>query len=296
MSKATPREQVQSTIDWKPLAAWKCCRRAIIASDFSRHVHDTFRVGLIEEKALSVFIALARWTRCATWRRRFGQCGAVMCIPGAWLVKTAGPIAPFTTSGSVSHYFPRSPPFRRDGAVWFPDTVLHDPGLAQQLKMAFRLLAQPGNTLLKEILLFSSLSWLMLRYSKIRRTLNPLPFFRTVAYYRQKCCWMIRQSNNGPLARWLGGDGRTEPVALYLCQFKMLVAFYHTRIRYRLGCRSDNPLDCLALMFAGAAQLIMFGLVMSGANIVTIPTTVFFITTQHIIYALTFADWLLAHG
>ncbi|MBG6245267.1 branched-chain amino acid ABC transporter permease [Candidatus Symbiopectobacterium sp. 'North America'] len=47
-----------------------------------------------------------------------------------------------------------------------------------------------------------------------------------------------------------------------------------------------------ALVFAGAAQLVTLGLVMSGANVVTILITVFFITTQHIIYALTLHDYV----
>lgn len=47
-----------------------------------------------------------------------------------------------------------------------------------------------------------------------------------------------------------------------------------------------------ALVFAGAAQLVTLGLVMSGANVVTILITVFFITTQHIIYALTLREYV----
>lgn len=47
-----------------------------------------------------------------------------------------------------------------------------------------------------------------------------------------------------------------------------------------------------AFVFAGAAQLVTLGLVMSGANVVTILITVFFITTQHIIYSLTLRDYV----
>ena len=54
---------------------------------------------------------------------------------------------------------------------WFPDAVVHDSGLAQQLLLAFTILDQPGNTLLKETLVLSSLTWLMLRYSRTRRAL-----------------------------------------------------------------------------------------------------------------------------
>lgn len=43
-----------------------------------------------------------------------------------------------------------------------------------------------------------------------------------------------------------------------------------------------------AVMFAGAAQLVSLGLVMAGASIWTILITIFFLTSQHLIYALNF--------
>ncbi|MBU3846116.1 MAG: AzlC family ABC transporter permease [Candidatus Acinetobacter avistercoris] len=43
-----------------------------------------------------------------------------------------------------------------------------------------------------------------------------------------------------------------------------------------------------AVLFAGAAQLVSLGLVMSGASFYTIVITVFFISAQHFIYALNF--------
>ena len=42
-----------------------------------------------------------------------------------------------------------------------------------------------------------------------------------------------------------------------------------------------------AVIFAGAAQLVSLGLVMAGASFATIVVTVFFLTAQHFIYALT---------
>lgn len=43
-----------------------------------------------------------------------------------------------------------------------------------------------------------------------------------------------------------------------------------------------------AVIFAGAAQLVSLGLVMSKASFLTIVITVFFLTSQHLIYALNF--------
>ena len=42
-----------------------------------------------------------------------------------------------------------------------------------------------------------------------------------------------------------------------------------------------------AVVFAGAAQLVSLGLVMAGASAATIVITIFFLTAQHFIYALT---------
>ena len=43
-----------------------------------------------------------------------------------------------------------------------------------------------------------------------------------------------------------------------------------------------------AIVFAGAAQLVSLGLVMSHASVFTIMITIFFLTSQHLIYALNF--------
>ena len=43
-----------------------------------------------------------------------------------------------------------------------------------------------------------------------------------------------------------------------------------------------------AIVFAGAAQLVSLGLIMSGASVFTIILTVLFLTSQHLIYALNF--------
>lgn len=42
-----------------------------------------------------------------------------------------------------------------------------------------------------------------------------------------------------------------------------------------------------AIIFAGAAQLVTLGLVVSGAGMLTIIVSVFFITAQHLLYSLT---------
>jgi len=47
-----------------------------------------------------------------------------------------------------------------------------------------------------------------------------------------------------------------------------------------------------AIIFAGAAQLVTLGLTMTGASVLTIIVSVFFITSQHFIYGLTLREFV----
>jgi len=47
-----------------------------------------------------------------------------------------------------------------------------------------------------------------------------------------------------------------------------------------------------AIVFAGAAQLVTLGLTMTGASLLTIVVSVFFITSQHFIYGLTLREFV----
>ncbi len=139
---------------------------------FARHVHETFCIGVIEEGA-----------------QRFYRSGGEHVAPkGDIILVNADDVhtgcSEMESGWAYRAIYPHPDLFRslsRDlqssaGTVpWFPDAVLHDPGLAAQLLMTFNLLSQPGNALLKETLLLSSLTWLMLRHGKTRvapRTLS----------------------------------------------------------------------------------------------------------------------------
>lgn len=139
---------------------------------FSRHVHETFCVGVIEDGA-----------------QRFYRTGAEHVAPkGDIILVNADEVhtgsSELATGWAYRAIYPHPELFRSlsrdvrqaDGQVpWFPEAVLHDPGLAEQLLMTFKLLAQPGNALLKETLLLSSLNWLMLRHSRARGQAGRLP-------------------------------------------------------------------------------------------------------------------------
>lgn len=139
---------------------------------FSRHAHEEFCIGVIERGA-----------------QRFYRSGAEHVAPkGDIILVNADDVH---TGSSVmeggwgyraiyphpSLFFALSKDLQQDkGTIpWFPDAVLHDPGLAQQLRMTFDLLSQSDDALLKETLLLSTLTWLRLRHSKTCRMPHVLP-------------------------------------------------------------------------------------------------------------------------
>ncbi|MGJ0636747.1 AraC family transcriptional regulator [Xenorhabdus bovienii] len=139
---------------------------------FSRHVHETFCIGVIEEGA-----------------QRFHRTGTEHIAPkGDIILVNADEIHTGSSAGvagwSYQAIYP-SPDLllslsrdlkHADGTIpWFPSAVVHDPGLAEQLRMTFDILAQNNNMLLKETMLLSSLSWLIMRHSQTRITTQELP-------------------------------------------------------------------------------------------------------------------------
>lgn len=61
------------------------------------------------------------------------------------------------------------------------------------------------------------------------------------------------------------------------------------------GLELSKAIAMSALMFAGAAQLVSLGLVMAGASSLSILVTIFLLTTQHLIYALSFRPDIVHH-
>ena len=58
-------------------------------------------------------------------------------------------------------------------------------------------------------------------------------------------------------------------------------------VAIQAGLSVSQAIAMSAIVFAGAAQLVSLGMVMSGASALTIFFTIFLITSQHCIYALT---------
>lgn len=139
---------------------------------FARHVHETFCIGVIEQGA-----------------QRFYRSGAEHVAPrGDIIIVNADDV--HTGCSELEHgwayraIYPhpdmlstilRQVPDAKGFVPWFPDAVVHDPGLSQQLLLTFSILSQEGNNLLKETLLLSSLTLLSLRYSRTRKLPQALP-------------------------------------------------------------------------------------------------------------------------
>lgn len=137
--------------------------------NFSRHAHETFCIGVIEEGA-----------------QRFYRTGGDHVAPKGDIILVNADDVHTGSSGMDSGWSYRaiyphpnllcslSRDFNKpEGSIpWFPDAVIHDPGLATQLLMVFNLLTQEGNGLLKETLLLSSLAWLTMRHGKTKTIEN----------------------------------------------------------------------------------------------------------------------------
>lgn len=139
---------------------------------FARHVHDTFCIGVIDQGA-----------------QRFYRSGAEHVAPrGDIIIVNADDV--HTGSSELEHgwayraIYPhpdmlnnilRQVPDGKDFIPWFPDAVIHDPGLSEQLLLTFSMLDKEGNNLLKETLLLSSLTLLSVRYSRTRKDPLELP-------------------------------------------------------------------------------------------------------------------------
>ncbi|QTF07713.1 AraC family transcriptional regulator [Brenneria izadpanahii] len=139
---------------------------------FSRHAHENFCIGVIEEGAQRFYrtggdhvapkgdIILVNADEIHTGHS---------AVAGGWSYRAIYPTLDLLRS--LSRDLQQS-----QGAIpWFPDAVVHDPGLSEQLLLTFTLLTQEGNSLLKETLLFSSLAWLIMRYGKSRVFERDLP-------------------------------------------------------------------------------------------------------------------------
>lgn len=139
---------------------------------FARHVHETFCIGVIEEGV-----------------QRFYRTGGEHVAPkGDIILVNADEIhtgSPGVETGWAYRAIYPHPDLMRllsrdlinaNGTVpWFPEAVVHDPGLAEQFRLVFNLLTRDGDKLLKESLLLSSIASLVMRHGRTPALARELP-------------------------------------------------------------------------------------------------------------------------
>ncbi|MGM3175267.1 AraC family transcriptional regulator [Dickeya lacustris] len=162
MGTSSSREEVQFH-HLKELGGLEMLQARYHRQRFARHSHENFCVGVIEEGAQRFY---------RTGGEHVAPTGDIILVnaddihtghadvPGGWAYRAIYP------SPALLCHLSRDLRIPQGSTPWFPDAVVHDPGLSAQLRLAFTLLSQADNSLFKETLLFSSLSWLMMRYSK----------------------------------------------------------------------------------------------------------------------------------
>ena len=86
-----------------------------------------------------------------------------------------------------------------------------------------------------------------------------------------------------PLKDFLTGALHMTPLNLAVVPWAILAG----SMAVDSGLTFAQSVAMSAMVFAGAAQLVTLGLLNSGAGVITIVVSVFFITSQHLLYGLT---------
>ncbi len=158
-------------IHLKEFGGLELLKAQYLQTQFSKHVHEGYCIGVIEDGAQSFY---------RTDRQHIAPKGDIILVnadeihTGSSAVETGwGYRAIYPTPEMLSEisfdFFKE-----KKAAPWFPNAVIHDTGLAQQLCLLFDLLTQKNNTLLKESMYISTLALLMNRHAKAKYT--PLEF------------------------------------------------------------------------------------------------------------------------
>lgn len=169
MTRQTARGRQEQThfMHVDELGGLEVLQASYLRQTFSRHSHEGYCIGVIDDGA-----------------QRFYRTGGEHVAPhGSIILVNADEIHTGSSAADNGWAYQAMYPnpellvrLSRDlkscagGAPYFPQAVVHDVGLAGQLRLAFGMLQSNENRLLKETMLFSALTWLMMRYSKTRVT------------------------------------------------------------------------------------------------------------------------------
>ncbi|WP_171492844.1 AzlC family ABC transporter permease, partial [Acinetobacter seifertii] len=93
----------------------------------------------------------------------------------------------------------------------------------------------------------------------------------------------VRFSKGQPPYLFLRGAVDILPLSISVIPWAILAG----SMAIHAGLSFYKALAMSGIVFAGAAQLVSLSMVMEGASLLTIYITIFFLTAQHFIYALT---------
>ena len=137
--------------------------------NFSRHSHEGYTIGVIEKGAQRFY---------RTGGNHIAPQDSIILVnadevhngqtatEGGWEYKAMYPL-PEQFSKLTDGLLPK------DSTPYFPEPVVYDPELAQQLRMVFNTLSQSDNRLLRETLVYGTLVKLLSRHSKSRADWEP---------------------------------------------------------------------------------------------------------------------------
>lgn len=139
---------------------------------FSKHVHEGYCIGVIEDGAQSFF---------RTGQLHTAPKGDIIlvnadeihtgssAVESGWKYRAIYPTPEMLLDAGQDFFTVKN------SVPWFPFAVVHDVGLAQQLSLLFDLLEQKDNALLKESMYLSTLARLISRYGRAKLTPAELP-------------------------------------------------------------------------------------------------------------------------
>ena len=159
-------------IHLKELGGLELLKASYHQKQFSRHVHEGYCIGVIEEGAQSFF---------RTGQLHTAPKGDIIlvnadeihtgssAVESGWSYRAIYPTPEMLQDVSQDFFTVKS------SVPWFPNAVVHDIGLAQQLILLFDLLEQKENTLLKESMYLSTLARLIQLYGRAKLSHAELP-------------------------------------------------------------------------------------------------------------------------
>ena len=134
---------------------------------FSKHVHEGYCIGVIEDGAQSFY---------RTGQLHTAPKGDIIlvnadeihtgssAVESGWKYRAIYPTPEMLLDVGQDFFT------HKNTVPWFPSAVVHDVGLAQQLSLLFDLLEQKDNTLLKESMYLSTLAYLIQRHGRAKVT------------------------------------------------------------------------------------------------------------------------------